>query len=121
MFKNTLKERYELKQERLFESVILREFNRDQMKQAVQLFKALQSTDMAKISQTLAASKDEVIRDVETVLSSKSQQGLIRKFVSLFKKKSENPLLDAFAYCDALKNFFEVFLEYIEARKTNVP
>jgi len=115
-----LKESYLRKKEILFERTILEAFSKDLMKQATEIFKSLQSIKFSQAGlKSLAAARDSAVHDVDSVLSSKSDTGLIKKFISLFKQ-SQNPLIDAFAFCDALKNFFEDFSTYIEAKKTGV-
>lgn len=118
MYNQTLKERYEHKKDVLLEQALLEAFDQNMMNQATQIFKSLQSINFSGAGlNVFASARDLAISDVDEVLKSQSQKGLIRKFLGLFKKP-QNPLIDAFMFCDALKNFFENFLQYIEARKT---
>lgn len=121
MARITLKEKYQSKKEILFETIILEEFNKELMGQATNIFKSLQAINFSSAGlKSFASARDAAVRDVDAVLANKSERGLIRKFIGLFKNKNENPLLHSLAFCDALQNFFEVFIQYLNAKKTGI-
>lgn len=91
--------------------LILEDFNQEQMKQATDLLKKLKSINFSNL-EILTKARDAAINDVTAALSGSEEKGLIRKIVTLFTNKKENPLIDAIAFTDAIQNFFSSFSQY---------
>lgn len=117
MARSTLRQRYN---DSLIENLIKEAFNNELMLQASNIFKTLLSINFAEAGlKTLAQARDLAVKDVDDVISNKSERGLIRKFVNLFKTDKQR-LMDALAFCDSMKNFFSTMVQYMDAKKTGI-
>lgn len=94
-------------------------FDKQQMAAAIDVVKKLKSINFGGLT-ALAQARDAAIADVTKVLSGSKSTGLIRRIVDLFSDSKENPLVDALAYSDALKNFFDQFTQYVIALGTDL-
>lgn len=116
----TLHERYESRRKQkqaIIEKLILEKFDKETMVQATRIIKSLKGLQLDVVP-ALAAARDLAVLDANKVVSGKSDQGLIRKMLNVFKQGDENPLVDSLAFCDALVNFFELFVPWLDANKT---
>lgn len=133
MAKETLNERYRRKQvaqlkERmdsrdvLIEQLILEKFDKETARQATLVIKALNSLDFGAAGlKTLAAARDAAVQDANRALGGKSNQGVLRRIIGLFKDGGAgNPVVDSIAFANAVSNFFETFNEYLEGYKGKV-
>lgn len=135
MEKQTLQERYTVKRSQikesllkaerklkerdaLIESLILEEFDENMMQQANQIVKGLLSLDFGNAGlNSFASARDAAVKDVDKVRAGKSNRGVIRRIISMFKDQKENPLVDVLAFCNALYEFFRQYRSYIESHK----
>lgn len=97
--------------------LILEAFDKQQMTAAIDVVKRLKSINFASMD-ILSKARDAAVADVTKVLSGGKNTGVIRTIINLFKTQKENPLVDALAFADALKNFFDLFNKYIDALNT---
>lgn len=91
--------------------LILEAFDKQQMAAAIDIVKKLKAINFGKL-QVLAQARDAAVEDVTRTLGGNKSQGLVRKIIDLFKGSKENPLVDALAFSEALKNFFDQFTQY---------
>lgn len=92
-------------------------FDKQQMTAAIDIVKKLKAIDFGGLT-ALSQARDAAIADVTKVLAGSKSTGLIRRIVDLFSDSKENPLVDALAFSDALKNFFDQFTQYVTALGT---
>jgi len=126
---STLKENYELKRvsklknrltridnkimiENKRDRLIYEAFDKQQSAAAFDIIKKLKTINFGALT-SLAQARDAAIADVTKVLGGKNKNGPIRTIINLFKDEKENPLVDALAFSSALKNFFEIFAQYV--------
>lgn len=102
------------------EALILEAFDKRTMAAAIEVIKQLKSLDFGKLA-SLAAARDAAVADVNRELGGSKQQGLVRRIVNLFSSQKENSFVDALAFADATKNFFDQFSQYVTALNANGP
>lgn len=94
------------------DKIILEAFNKQDMAAAIDIVKKLKTFNFGSL-QILSSARDAAVNDVTAVLAGDKNVGIVRKIVNLFKGHKENPLIDVIAFCDAMKNFFDQFTQYI--------
>lgn len=119
MNKDTLNERYVQKKQLMLENLILEKFDKKMASEATKIIKSLNAIDFNSVGLTvLAAARDEAIKDANRALGGKSNQGILRRIVALYKRSGKNnPLVDSLAFTNAISNFFETFIEYLDSYK----
>jgi len=121
---NSLQQRLPLAEKKLVELqrdprdlLILEAFDKQQMAAAVDIMKKLKATDFAGLDQ-LNKAKGAALNDVAKVMGGGGKD-VIRTIVNLFKKKGnkaeDNPLITALAFVEGVRNFFDGFIQYVEA------
>jgi hypothetical protein len=128
----SLKERYEQKQitrlqmkvrriDRLMNEgklyLVSEAFDKKQMESALDIIKKLKAIDFGKIK-PLNDAKNACIKDITAAMGAEKgeKSGKIKGFFKKMLKRnvSDNPLIDALAFADSIKNFFEDFNTFIK-------
>jgi hypothetical protein len=117
---NSLKKTVARKQlQTLHESIDLinEDIDKALLKQVVDVVKKLQSIDFSAIP-SLDAARDAVVVDITNLVSGNNKPGFIDRIKGLFGNDSGNPVYTALAFGSAVKSFFSLFSEYVNAIAT---